>query len=103
MRSRTRAAGTTSAICSERWHFSAAAEPEPSDDRREHRREHRRAGTHGGDRVLRGSGRRRRDRRVTDTELDDLVMRFVERSLPKAEWTHAAHLAVGLWHVRRYG
>jgi hypothetical protein len=40
---------------------------------------------------------------VTDTELDDLVMRFAECSLPKPEWTHAAHLAVGLWHVSRYG
>ena len=40
---------------------------------------------------------------MTDTELDDLVRRFTECSLPKAEWTHAAHLAVGLWHVSRYG
>jgi hypothetical protein len=40
---------------------------------------------------------------VTGAELEDLVRRFAERSLPKAEWTHAAHLAVGLWHVSRYG
>jgi hypothetical protein len=40
---------------------------------------------------------------VTDAELEDLVRRFAERSLPKAEWTHGAHLAVGLWHVSRYG
>jgi hypothetical protein len=40
---------------------------------------------------------------VTDAQLEDLVRRFAERSLPKAEWTHAAHLAVGLWHVSRYG
>ena len=40
---------------------------------------------------------------MTDAELEDLVRRFAERTLPKAEWTHAAHLAVGLWHVSRYG
>jgi hypothetical protein len=40
---------------------------------------------------------------VTDAELEDLVRRFTERTLPKPEWTHAAHLAVGLWHVCRYG
>jgi hypothetical protein len=40
---------------------------------------------------------------VTGAELEDLVRRFTECTLPKAEWTHAAHLAVGLWHVSRYG
>jgi hypothetical protein len=40
---------------------------------------------------------------VTNAELEALVKRFAERSLPKPEWTHAAHLAVGLWHVSRYG
>jgi hypothetical protein len=35
--------------------------------------------------------------------LDDLVRRFQDRTLPKAEWTHAAHLSVGAWHVQRYG
>ena len=40
---------------------------------------------------------------MTDAELEDLVRRFTERTLPKAEGTHAAHLAVGLWHVGRYG
>ena len=39
----------------------------------------------------------------SDAELDALVRRFRERTLPKAEWTHAAHLAVGTWHVQRYG
>jgi len=24
---------------------------------------------------------------------------FCERTLPKAQWTHCAHLRVGLWHV----
>ena len=32
-----------------------------------------------------------------------LASRFAELMLPKDEWTHAAHLTVGLWHVDRYG
>ncbi len=36
-------------------------------------------------------------------ELDDLASRFATCTLLKPEWTHAAHLAVGLWHVNRYG
>ena len=39
----------------------------------------------------------------TSDELDDLVARFRARTLPKPEWTHLAHLAVGLWHVREHG
>jgi hypothetical protein len=35
--------------------------------------------------------------------LEDLVARFRAATLPKAEWTHAAHLAVGAWHVARRG
>ena len=31
------------------------------------------------------------------------VARFVARAIPHAEWTHLAHLAVGAWHVDRYG
>ena len=40
---------------------------------------------------------------MTDAELEQLVRRFADRTLTKPEWTHAAHLAVGLWHVSRYG
>ena len=36
-------------------------------------------------------------------DLDALVGRFLDRTLPKVEWTHQAHLAVGAWHVDRYG
>jgi hypothetical protein len=32
-----------------------------------------------------------------------LVAAFLARTLPKPEWTHVAHLRVGLWHVRRFG
>ena len=39
----------------------------------------------------------------TTDELDGLVARFRDRTLPKAEWTHLAHLAVGTWHVHRHG
>jgi hypothetical protein len=35
--------------------------------------------------------------------LEDLVERFRARTLPKDEWTHRAHLAVGAWHVRAMG
>jgi hypothetical protein len=36
-------------------------------------------------------------------DLGDLAARFVGCTLPREEWTHAAHLAVGAWHVHRYG
>lgn len=32
-----------------------------------------------------------------------LAARFAALTLPKAEWTHIAHLTVGAWHVDRYG
>lgn len=32
-----------------------------------------------------------------------LAERFTALTLPKEEWTHAAHLTVGAWHVDRYG
>jgi len=35
--------------------------------------------------------------------VSDLVARFRARTLPAEEWNHAAHLAVGAWHVRQYG
>ena len=31
-----------------------------------------------------------------------LVARFLDRTLPKSEWTHEAHLRVGLWHVLNF-
>ena len=39
----------------------------------------------------------------TEAQLQDLATRFASAAIPRAEWTHAAHLAVGLWHVDRYG
>lgn len=35
--------------------------------------------------------------------LENLVAAFLDRTLPKAEWTHEAHLCVGLWHVFHLG
>jgi hypothetical protein len=40
---------------------------------------------------------------MTNLELEDLVRRFNNVAVTRAEWTHAAHLAVGLWHVSRFG
>ena len=39
----------------------------------------------------------------TESELERLVARFRATTLTKPEWTHAAHLAVGAWHVDRMG
>lgn len=36
-------------------------------------------------------------------QLDSLVQRFLNLTLPKPEWTHAAHVIVALWHVRQFG
>lgn len=35
-------------------------------------------------------------------ETDRLLQEFIARTLPKAAWTHEAHLRVGLWHALRY-
>ena len=40
---------------------------------------------------------------MTTTDIEGLVGRFLDCTLPKAEWTHQAHLTVGAWHVERYG
>lgn len=36
---------------------------------------------------------------TSDSPLERLVAQFLDLSLPKPEWTHQAHLRVGLWHV----
>ncbi|MEO0011928.1 MAG: hypothetical protein RLZZ535_317 [Cyanobacteriota bacterium] len=33
---------------------------------------------------------------------EELVDAFLSRKLPKKEWTHEAHLKVGLWHLLHY-
>lgn len=41
--------------------------------------------------------------RPAELPLDDLVSRFAEATLPHDQWTHAAHLRVGAWHVHHLG
>lgn len=40
---------------------------------------------------------------IAPRSLDELVTAFRERTLPRAEWTHEAHLLVGAWHVHQHG
>lgn len=40
---------------------------------------------------------------MSPSPLDDLVGRFATQALAKEEWTHAAHLSVGAWHVHNFG
>ena len=35
--------------------------------------------------------------------IDEFAARFAAAAVPKADWTHEAHLAVGLWHVHHFG
>jgi hypothetical protein len=38
---------------------------------------------------------------MTDA-LDALVRAFQDTTLPRDQWTHGAHLAVGMWYLSRY-
>jgi hypothetical protein len=40
---------------------------------------------------------------LTGTEIDRIAHGLIDRSLPKSEWTHAAHFAAALWVLRRVG
>lgn len=40
---------------------------------------------------------------MTEAEIDDLAARFSEAAVPRAAWTHEAHLVIGAWHVHRFG
>jgi hypothetical protein len=35
--------------------------------------------------------------------IEHLAERFAARAIPKKEWTHEEYLAMGLWHVARFG
>ena len=53
-----------------------------------------------------GDGRlagRRAGGRLSPEALEELVSRFLDRTLPHGEWTHHAHLSVGMWHVHHFG
>ena len=36
-------------------------------------------------------------------DVDAFAARFAECTIPREEWTHLAHLIVGLWHLHRFG
>lgn len=38
-----------------------------------------------------------------ELDVDDLAARFAVPAIRRPEWTHVAHLAVGGWHVDRFG
>lgn len=38
----------------------------------------------------------------THRPLSDFIAAFEEGTLPREEWTHAAHLVMALWYVHRY-
>jgi hypothetical protein len=39
---------------------------------------------------------------VSEGRTEQLAAAFCDCSLPKSEWTHEAHLRVGLWHLLRH-
>ncbi len=38
---------------------------------------------------------------MTDPEIETFVRAFEEGTLPRPEWTHARHLVMALWYLRR--
>ena len=38
----------------------------------------------------------------SESELTDLIARFHDATVPAGEFTHAAHLVVGLWHATNF-
>jgi len=40
---------------------------------------------------------------LTDTDINRIARGVVDRTLPKAEWTHAAHFAAALWLIAQHG
>ena len=39
---------------------------------------------------------------TTDAEIESFIRSFEDGSLPRSGWTHAGHLIVALWYVRRH-
>ena len=35
---------------------------------------------------------------MTEAQIENFVLQFTERTLPKLEWTHRAHIIVAFWH-----
>jgi len=40
---------------------------------------------------------------TAERDIEVLAQRFQAKAVSRAEWTHEAHLAIGLWHVARFG
>ena len=40
---------------------------------------------------------------LENSDTEKLVTQFIAMTLPKSQWTHEAHLRVGLWHVLNDG
>lgn len=38
---------------------------------------------------------------ISDDEIERIALGVIDRTLPKPEWTHAAHFAAALWVLRR--
>jgi hypothetical protein len=38
---------------------------------------------------------------ISDAEIERIALGVIDRTLPKPEWTHAAHFAAALWVLRR--
>ncbi len=39
---------------------------------------------------------------MAESQTERIAAAFCERTLPKDQWTHEAHLRVGLWHLLHY-
>jgi hypothetical protein len=40
---------------------------------------------------------------MTDGEIEAIIRRFEDGTLPRSEWTHARHLIMALWYLRSHG
>jgi len=40
---------------------------------------------------------------TTDAEIESFIRAFEDGSLPRSEWTHARHLVLAMWYIRRHG
>jgi hypothetical protein len=40
---------------------------------------------------------------MTDREIELFIRAFEDCSLARSEWTHARHLVMALWYIRRHG
>lgn len=38
----------------------------------------------------------------SDQEIEELVQSFLQKTLDKSLWTHAAHLSTAIWHLKQY-